>query len=429
MPAPFFTALGSLVFILLMQFLMKHMKDLIGKGLETRVIAEIVIYNLGYILVLAVPMSVLVATLVVFGKLSESGYYRVMKAAGVSLPQIAWPVCVASVIVAGSMMYFNNQVLPESNYRAKSLWYDIRQKKPAFALEEGMFYDGVAGYSIRAARIDQLENKLYDITVFDYSEEQTGRVTLSAREGLLVSDPNGFHIDLILIDGAMHRYVEGDDQRYERLVFARYKIPLDLADIAFARSDLSSTSRSDRTTQTTVMMALVDSLEAQTGRRKAEITAILAGSSSVDTSAAMSTRLDTARLAILEAATVRVRDDRNRVQELSSSVRWATRRANRFKVEIHKKFSIAFACIVFVVIGIPLGLNVRRGGLGVVSALSIAIFTTYWVSLVQGEKLSDRGFLEPWIGMWIANILVGTAAVILFLVVTKDLKRRKLRRS
>jgi len=113
------------------------------------------------------------------------------------------------------------------------------------------------------------------------------------------------------------------------------------------------------------------------------------------------------------------------VQDLASARRYTLRRANRFRVEIHKKFSIAVACLVFTLIGIPLGLRVRRGGLGVVSALSIGIFMIYWISLVQGEKLADRGFLEPWVGMWAANILIGTVAVVLVAVVSMDLRNRR----
>jgi lipopolysaccharide export system permease protein len=112
------------------------------------------------------------------------------------------------------------------------------------------------------------------------------------------------------------------------------------------------------------------------------------------------------------------------MHELASATVWAERRANRFRVEIHKKFSIAFACLVFVLIGIPLGLRVRRGGLGIVSALSIGIFLVYWVSLVQGEKFADRGFLDPWIGMWAANILIGIVAVVFFTIVAVDLGHR-----
>jgi lipopolysaccharide export system permease protein len=438
LPAPFVASLGLLMFILLMQFLMRHMKDLIGKGLSLVVILEIIAYNLSYMLVLAVPMSVLVATLIVFGRLSESGYYRVVKASGISLVQLVRPIWIVAALVAVSMAYFNNQILPESNYRAKALWYDIRASRPAFALEPGVFYEGIDGYSIRASEIDPLANRLSGITVFDHSDDQPGRVTISARGGRLETVAGGMVINLILEDGEMHRYVDKEDEEtYERLRFGEYKIPLDLRDVAFARSDLTSTTRSDRTTRSTEMARLVRDLEEDVERKQTKTAEILLGvedqewpKAVVDTTVAAPDSADSlmTRLQLLESVTPAIREHRGEVQELVSATVWATRRANRFRVEIHKKFSIAFACLVFVLIGIPLGLRVRRGGIGVVSAMSIGIFVIYWVSLVQGEKLADRGFLDPWFGMWAANVIIGTAALVLFTVVAGDWKHRRLRK-
>ena len=432
LPGPFLAAFGSLMFLLLMQFLMRHLRDLVGKGLSGFVIAEIIVYNLGYMVVLAVPMAVLVTTLAVFGRISESGYYRVMKSSGISLAQISWPVWAVSLLFVGGMMYFNNEVLPESNFRAKSLWFDIRQAKPGFALEPGVFYDGVDGYSIRVASIDQETDSLKGITVFDYTDETAGKVTIAAERGHLAALNRGMEIDLVLEDGEMHRLVPGAEQQYERMAFRKYRVPLDLSDSAFGRSDLTSTSRSDRTTKTSVMIAVVDSLEhtveRQTQDLRKELTnfddAPFATSSDTDSRVAVADVVET-EFDVIESAVSVLRSHRNRVQDIASVHRYSLRRASRFSVEIHKKFSIAVACLVFVLIGVPLGLRVRKGGLGIVSAMSIGIFMIYWISLVQGEKLADRGFLEPWVGMWAANILVGSAAVILVIVVSMDLRNRR----
>ena len=173
------------------------------------------------------------------------------------------------------------------------------------------------------------------------------------------------------------------------------------------------------------MIELVEELEADVDRRRDETEEILTRAYSADSSSRFAP--DTSRIALLERATYLIRHHRGEVQELASATTWASRRANRFRVEIHKKFSIAFACFVFVLMAIPLGLRVRKGGLGVVSALSIGIFLAYWVSLVQGEKLADRGLLDPWFGMWIANILIGMVAVVLLVLVSVDLRNRRVR--
>lgn len=431
LPAPFLAAFGSLMFLLLMQFLMKHLSDLVGKGLSGVIIAEIIAYNLAYMVVLAVPMSVLVATLAVFGRISETGYYRVVKSSGISLIQLAWPVWAVSLILVAGMMYFNNEVLPESNYRAKALWYDIRQAKPGFALEPGVFYDGVDGYSIRVSSIDHEKNTLKGVTVFDYTDESAGQITLAAARGRLESRNRGLEIDLVLEDGEMHRLVPGAEERYERMSFKRYRVPLDLSESVFGRSDLTSTSRSDRTTRTSVMSVIVDSLDRSVARQSSELERVLRDldEASFDTQSdrhgPAADAKDATELQVVKSAVSVLRTHRNRVQEIASAQRYEKRRANRFRVEIYKKYSIAVACLVFALIGAPLGLRVKRGGLGVVSALSIGIFMIYWISLVQGEKLADRGFLDPWIGMWAANILVGGAAIVLLITVSMDLRNRR----
>ena len=132
LPGPFLGWLGTLMFLLLMQFLIRYLPDLVGKGLPLSAIIELIAYNLAYMVVLAVPMSVLIASLMGFGRLAESNAYLVIKSAGISLPRLLWPALLMSVVLAAGMGYFNNIILPEANFRAKSLWQDIRRKKPGF---------------------------------------------------------------------------------------------------------------------------------------------------------------------------------------------------------------------------------------------------------------------------------------------------------
>ena len=170
LPGPFFGWLGTLMFLLLMQFLIKYLPDIAGKGLPLGVIVELVAYNLAYMLVLAVPMSVLLATLMVFGRLAESNAYAVMKNAGISLGQLVWPVLVVGLLLVVVMLHFNNNMLPEANFRARNLWRDIRSKKPGFELKPGVFYEGIADYSILVRALPPASNELIDVTIYDYTE-------------------------------------------------------------------------------------------------------------------------------------------------------------------------------------------------------------------------------------------------------------------
>ncbi|HAY37705.1 MAG TPA: YjgP/YjgQ family permease, partial [Bacteroidetes bacterium] len=184
LPGPMVAWLGVLMFLLVMQFLIKYLPQLVGKGLPFLIIFELIVYNLAYMLVLAVPMAALIATLMAFGRLAESNAYVVIKGSGVSFPQLAWPVYLAGILLTGVMWIFNTQIHPEANFRARNLWQDIRVAKPGFDLQAGVFYDGIEDYKILVGEIPENDtNALNDITIFDYSEGARFRTDIRAAFG------------------------------------------------------------------------------------------------------------------------------------------------------------------------------------------------------------------------------------------------------
>ena len=441
LPGPFLAAFGTLMFLLLMQFLINYLPELVGRGLPLRAIVELIAYSLAYMVVLAVPMSVLLATLLAFGRLAESRAYAVAKAAGVSLLRLAWPVLVLGAIVAGGMMYFNNVTLPEANHRMKALWRDIREKKPGFELEPGVFYDGIDGYAIRVGDAPAESNRLREVLIFDHTENGE-RATITAEHGALETLPGGAAVRLTLYSGEIHRLSRvrdpehGRAERYERVGFDRHRLRLDLSDLSFERRDAEGTSRSDRTMRTSQMVQIVDSLETGVAHRLADLRAALErlgdyGPERVKPDstwrgdaaaprAILSGFPEAAQAAAYDVAVQRMRLVRSEADAVGNAVQWERQRADRYRVEIYKKYSMAVACVIFVLVGIPLGLSIRRGGLGLAATLAVFIFLFYWVTLVQGEKLADRGLLEPWVGMWAANVLVGCLGLFLLLRETRD---------
>ena len=449
LPGPFVGWLGTLMFLLLMQFLIRYLPDLVGKGLPLGVIVELVAYNLAYMVVLAVPMSALIATLMTFGKLAEDSTYAVAKGAGISLPQLAWPALLAGLLLTGCMWYFNSEVLPEANFRARGLWQDIRKKKPGFDLQAGVFYRGLDNYFILVQDIPPDSNELIDVLIYDYTEGSQERASIKAKRGHLEPAPDGAYVDLVLESGQMNRRTEnrnskGED-RYERVDFGRHRLRLDLSDFAFERSDPDEGYRSDRTMRTADMVLYVDSLEHSIAEDKATLLrtelgteldslfqtepatlpvtpVALADSAGATRRTALAGLHASQQQAVYDLAMSRARRIRTDVDNIQRTIGYEADRADKYRVEIHKKRSIAIACLIFVLIGAPLGLSIRRGGLGVGGGLALAIFLFYWVTLVQGEKLADRGMLEPWIGMWIANIVMTLVGVWLTIYVTFDLR-------
>jgi len=456
LPGPFFGWLGTLMFLLLMQFLIRWLPEIAGKGIPLPVILELITYNLAYMVVLAVPMSVLLAALMTFGGLAESQYYAVIKSTGISFSQLVWPAIIVALLVTGGMLYFNNVMLPEANHRARYLWNDIRTKRPGFELQPGVFYSGVDDYSILVRDRPQGTNRLLDVTIYDYTEGRSRQAVIKADSGRIDPSSGRSSITLVLYDGEMHRVLPADsrreDERYERLTFSRHRLRLDLSDFVFKRSDPRERGRSDRTMRTSTMIGVVDSLEGEvdaeatelreevtdfirpdTSRRGQGATQALnlrayGNESATDTVvwaspyAVLSGLTGRAQKALAQRATQSARSAQSEISNAKRTLTWKQQRVKRYQVEIYKKFSIAIACLVFMLIGAPLGLSIRRGGLATIGGIALGIFMFYWVTLVQGEKLADRGLLPPWVGMWIANAIFVVVGAWLVVYVVKDLR-------
>lgn len=491
LPGPFFGWLGTLLFLLLMQFLIEKLPDLAGKGLSVALIAEVIAYSLAYMLVLAVPMSVLLATLMAFGGLVESKAFAAAKSSGISLFQIVWPVLVLGLGVSGGMVYFNNVVLPEANFRQKNLWRDIRVKKPGFALQPGIFYEELDDHAILVEKIpSDSSGVLRDVTVYDYTGGARQQTTIKARRGRLRSKAGGTRIHLTLFDGEIHRS-SGSADRYERLRFQTHELTLKLPNTNFDRGALREDYRSDRTTPTLQMIRHVDSLRTtlagmrRTARRlnhalwaappdtaspqeapsdtagpepptrlppSSEEAAARRAPSSPARAAALrqeeddraedaspdDARPDTlpprpARYATqglseretrttYQRATRSAREVRSELSDMERELTWTDRKVANYQVEIYKKSSMAVACFLFVLVGIPLGLSLRGGSLGTAAGIALGIFIFYWVTLGLGEKAADRGALPPGVGMWAANAVLLVVGLWLMAYVALDLR-------
>ncbi|HYE57244.1 MAG TPA: LptF/LptG family permease, partial [Rhodothermales bacterium] len=437
LPGPFFGALGTLVFLLVLQFLIRYAKDLIGRGLPSGVVLELIWYNSAYILALAIPIAVFFAVLMAFARLSETQAYAVAQGAGVSPWGVLWPVLALAALVTIGAAHLNNVVLPEANFRARALWQDIRRTQPAFALRPGVFFTRVSGYAIQAQHIPRA-NRLEDLIVYDLTRGTSSKVVIKAARGQLDPLP-GERVALVLEDGSVER--DAGTSRAERIRFDRLRFRLDVGGFRFERSPASS-YRTDRTTPTTTLMREVDSLRALRREDMARLQAAAQalanvertneerGASAQDTLSRstppaprpmvddpLASLSDSLRTAVVQRAAADAAAKRAEAETAARTLAWNVRETNALRVEIHKKQSIALACLVFALAGAYLGLGVqaRRGGLARAGITALFLFLFYWVTLVLGEKLSDRYlWMPPWLGMWLADVVIGVAFVGLF---------------
>lgn len=387
---------------------MREINRLVGKGLGAWVIGELIMLSLSWMVVLAVPMAVLVATLMAFGKLSSQNEITAMKASGMSLYRMMFPVLLASIVLTYLLVEFNNKILPEANHRFKVLMIDIRRTKPTLTIEAGLFSQDIPGYSILARKTFGKSNDLEGVTIYDYTDPVTN-IVVTAKKGQVSFTPDYKKLIMDLFDGEIHQMNMKDMRAYRRMNYAHHRIIMNAEDFDFERSRTGVFDRGDRELSASTMMAIVDSLKKANDQAFSQaIQSIGYSPSRIFDPRSISIIQDSTRKrqrAILFALN-NIRGKLSHISNQMSIIEYNDRRINEYLVEINKKYSIPAACIVFVLIGAPIGIMARRGTFGVAATFSLGFFIIYWAALIGGEKLGDRGFISPWLGMWMANIVL-----------------------
>jgi len=402
------------MFIFLFQFLMKFADKLVGKGLDTWIVVQLIMYNLAWMVVLVVPMAVLVATLMAFGAMAQNNEITIMKSSGVSLyKMIAGPLA-ASVVVGVLLIFFNNDVLPDANHQAKILMMDIQQKKPTLSIEPGVFSQEVENYAILARTMDQNKNKMFGVTIYDYTNPYKINI-VTANEGLLYFSKNQTKLLMDLQNGEIHESGVSDTKLYRKLLFTKHRIAMDAQQFSFQQSG-PGVSRSDRELSAPDMLTIVDSLKQTRFRYFTHFQKTTNKFFLGDSFAAPLQGKIRQPNALNENYTnliERVKNIKNEILSSFLQVDFVDKEIDKYMVEIHKKYSIPAACIIFILLGAPLGVITRKGGFGMAASVSLFFFLIYWASLIGGEKLADRGFMTPFWGMWSANILMGLVGILL----------------
>jgi len=416
---PFFFGLAVIMFILVMDFILEVLNMIIGKGLNAFVILQVFVLNLAWMLALAIPMAVLVAALMAFGRLSQDNEITALKASGVSIYRLVLPALAASVIVAAGMAFFNDRALPELNHHARLLMTDIHQKRPTWNLKENVFIDDVPGYNILIKKIDPQSSDVRGVTIYDLKNRRMPR-TIIAENGQVEFTPDGNTLVFRLFNGEVHEADEKEPQRYRRISFDRQTIYIHDVGSRLIRSQ--SDYRTDREKTSAQMLADVRESEAAVlgaSQKMREVATmawekVVRGGQSEDTLAAETIVLDNL-----------INENQTFLNEILASkqdTKNKKRLINSLMVEVHKKFALAAACVVFVLIGAPLGIMARKGGVAVGVGLSLGFFVLYWAFLIGGEELADRQIIPAFWAMWSANILIGAAGIYILVKSAKEAK-------
>lgn len=400
---------------------MKFADNLVGKGLGFWIITKFIILSLGWIVALVTPMAVLVSTLMAFGNLAQNNEIAAMKATGISLYRMMIYPFIASILLTFFLVYFNNNIYPDSNHELKILMQDISRKKPTLSLVPGVFSQEMQGYSILAREIEPETNHLKNLTIYDYSEFNKTNV-ITAKSGKVYFYYQHKKLILDLIDGEIHSYDIEKPASYTKLKFEKHKIAMNGEQFTFQQSG-EGQSRSERELGANELEMIADSI-VNIKNNYSKIYQSTFNNEIIP----VATNIIFNKFDKLKESEIylKVKEKINSSRYLiGSDIRRVEEKqvqANEYLVEFHKKYSLPFACIVFILIGAPLGTMTRKGGVGMAAGISLAFFIIYWIFLIAGEKLADRNLVSPFLGIWAANIFLG----ILGLYLTYKTAREKI---
>ncbi len=419
---PFIAAILVLAFLFISNLLMTSLDKLLGKNLGF-VAIEYIFLNLAWILAMAVPMAVLISTLMAYGRLGEDNEITAMRASGISFASIVRPSLLFAFLVMLGLLYFNNYILPDANHRARLLKRAIYQKHPDLNINAGYFLYDIPDYTLFIRNKEG--NKLNDLLIYHTSPEGQ-HITVWAHTGKLST--RGTRVILDLQDGEIHEYPAEKEEEYRILHFEKHRITIPVDEMSLQRQE--SDHRGDREMDIAEMMGMVrDYRERQKSiqnRIKHDMARWDADTSVFNVKkfdAYLRSLISTLERDSIPASRERQQSFQQKIRSLKARqkrLETDTRileaykmQENKYLVEVHKKISMPVACIIFVLVGAPLGIIARRGGMGVAVGVSVVFFLIYWASLMGGERLADRAIIAPWIAMWSSNIVFGLIGIFL----------------
>ncbi len=439
---PFFVTLVISLFVLLMQFLWVYLDELVGKGLEFSVILEFIVYTMAMLMTNALPLAMLLASIMTFGDLGENNELLAMKAAGISLYRIMKPVVVLSILLSIGSFYFYNQVIPVSYKKLIALMSSIRQLRPEIIVKEGVFSNEIDNYSIKVGKKSASGNMLYDIMIYDHTEDKGNSTVTVADSGTMKITKDKKYMILNLYSGQTYSEMQPRDRRKTTFPsrtdkFKEQSIFTVLQGMELERKDESVFRNQNRALNNSQIVYFVDSLGKVLEKQRIDNALTISYISPLNTNIYKLARRDVSpasplkliqysdvdsimkkssasvRSNIINGALNSARNNARAIQQSDEMITASVRSLNRFGIEWHKKYTFAIACLIFLFIGAPLGAIIRKGGLGMPLVISVLLFIFYWIITTTGEKFSRESVASLWQGVWFSTFLFLPAGVFL----------------
>lgn len=441
-----------------MQFLWKYIDDLVGKGLEWNLIGELLFYASATFVPLALPLAILLSSIMTFGNLGEHYELVAMKAAGIPLKQIMRPLVILSILICFGAFFFSNNLLPKANLKFQTLYYDIRQKKLALNIKEGIFYKDLDGYTIRIGKKDRDDIHISDVMIYNHTDRMGNIDVTTAKSGKMETTSDGRFLIFTLYDGYSYKDIVDvggyrDKRPLERNKFSEQQKKFDLSNFEMSRTNEDLFKDHYMMLNIAQLDYAIDSLSLKLEERhqifskghkstfnnyaridtslKIEIDTFMV----IDSTQFMVIQEDTiARLSlgiashskkernirVIVKALNNVRSNRNNIANVIKDLKRRETKINKHYAIWHEKFTLSVACLILFFIGAPLGAIIRKGGLGMPVVISVIFFIIFHIMSITGKKYVLAGVLEPLVGMWIASAILLPIGIFLTYKSTRD---------
>ena len=440
---PFIATFFITLLVLVMQFFWLYIDDFVGKGLGAGVILEFIWYQGAVLVPLALPLAILLSSLMTFGNLGESFELVAIKASGISLLRFMRPLFFVTVLICGVAFLFSNYIIPVANLKSRTLLADIVYAKPAFDLKEGVFYDKIGNFAIKIGKKEDNDSVIRDVIVYEQSNPvqdnfiiaQSGVMSVSANKRFLIFNlKNGWRYE----ERTQSAY--SPNTEYVRLGFKEYTKQFDLSSFQFVRTDESVNKNNERVLSMRQLDKAIDSLSKENAGVREQLqksiyqlmpfTKVIDSNwkkvGTADTGARKAATSftqwlpDSAKMIVSQKALSQVNSLRASIEAIAINLKEKERILRKHKIEWHRKISLSMACLVLFLIGAPLGSIIRKGGLGTPLVFAIIFFMVFYFSSTMGEKFAKENSMSPVVGMWMSSFVLVPIGIFLTYKAMRD---------
>jgi len=442
---PFAATFLIVLFVLVMQLLWQTFENIAGKGISISFILKFLYYTSLSIVPQALPIAVLLSSIMALGSLGENYEFAAAKSSGISLQRLVRPLIFLTLILSGINFLFLNNIFPYAILKQQNLYYNIKKKKPALALVPGSFNSDIPKYQIKFdEKYGEEKNLLRNVLIYDLSSRKGNQKVITAKRGKIISEEGSRYMTFILFDGYYYQdhtmttksFSKKEKMPASQATFKEYEFNIDISDLVgdgaleeerFKNSykmlklqQLNDTIPVLKTSYNDLMLSRANSIASISNSKQLYKYSDSLKTSGIDATAILQNFDLKDKIIILNASKTKINSALTNVKNNLSSIKRKRKILNFFDSEYYGRIALSFSCLILFFIGAPLGSIIRKGGFGLPMILAIAIYVIYFFGNTMGKNLAEESSISSLLGSWISAMVMIPFGIFLTIRATKD---------